>query len=265
MSGHVSHLRRLWLYGFGALALVYLLLPTLIVVPMSFSDTRYLTFPPRGFSLRWYEAYFSSLEWREATYISFLAAVLTAVIATAMGTACAYALAAARLPCPGIVRMLTAAPMIVPAVLIGIGSFFLFAHLGIAKTLTGVVAAHVVLALPLVVITVSAGLRSYDMRQELVARSLGANRIVAFATVTLPQLKLSIASAALFAFITSLDEAVVSLFVGGGDAPTLPRRMFNALRDEIDPTIAAVSTCLLLVSLILVIATQCLGRGERRD
>jgi putative spermidine/putrescine transport system permease protein len=258
----MSGIRGIWLYVFGMLTLVYLVLPTLIVVPMSFSDTRYLTFPPQGFSLRWYRAYFESVEWREATYVSFVAAALTSMIATVLGTACAYALAIGRVPFPGLVRALTAAPMIVPAVLIGIGCFFLFAKLGIAKTLTGLVVAHVVLALPLVVITVTAGLRGYDIRQELVARSLGAGRLMAFLTVTLPQIRVSIATAALFAFITSLDEAVVSLFVGGGDAPTLPRRMFNALRDEIDPTIAAVSTCLLVLSLLLVVATQLLNKGS---
>lgn len=259
-----KRLRDLWLYVFGVLTLVYLLLPTLIVVPMSFSSARYLSFPPQGFSLRWYVAYFSSPEWREATVVSFIAASLTAVIATILGTVCAYALAVARVPFAGVVRALTSAPMIVPAVLIGIGSFFLFSKLGIAKTLTGVVMAHVVLALPLVVITVTAGFRNYDIRQEMVARSLGAMRLIAFFTVTLPQIRLSIASAALFAFVTSLDEAVVSLFVGGGSAPTLPRRMFSALRDEIDPTIAAVSTCLLLVSMLLVLTTQVFGRNKSR-
>lgn len=252
----ISSGRRSWLYITGSLLLVYLLLPTLIVIPMSFSDTRYLTFPPQGFSFRWFAAYFMSPEWREATFISLVAACLTTAIATSFGTACAYALRMSDLPFAKFVMGLTVLPLIIPGVLIGVGSFFLFVQLGIAKTLLGVVIAHVVLALPIVVITIGSGFSQYDVRQEMVARSLGASRSKAFFTITLPQIRASVLSAAVFAFVTSLDEAVVIQFIGGGSAPTLPRRMFSALRDEIDPTITAISTCLILVSLCLVVFSQ---------
>lgn len=260
---HVRPLRRLWLYAFGTLALFLLVLPTLIVIPMSFTPTRVLSFPPQGFSLRWYEAYFLAPDWQDATKISLLAAILTSLVATALGTLTAYALTCARVPYARLIRLLTAAPMIVPAILLAIGCFYVFAQLGLNKTLAGLVIAHTMLALPLVVITVSAGLQNFDLRQEMVARSLGAPRWKAFVTVTLPQIRLSIMSAALFAFVVSLDEAVISLFVGGGDAPTLPRRMFTALRDEIEPTIAAVSTCLILISIAMIALTQWLGRTKK--
>src|SRR5262249_49124881 len=137
-------------------------------------------------------------------------------------------------------------PLVIPAILIAIGIFLFYAQIGLNNTLTGIVLAHSVLAVPLVVITVASSLRSYDMNQEMVARSLGATGLRAFLAVTLPQLRISVLSGALLAFITSLDEVVISMFIAGGDRATLTKRMFNALRDEIDPTIASISTLLIL-------------------
>jgi putative spermidine/putrescine transport system permease protein len=155
-----------------------------------------------------------------------------------------------------------AVPLIVPVILIGIGAFFLYARLGINNTITGLVLAHTVLAIPLVAITVLSGLKTYDMNQELVARSLGASRLRAFLAITMPQIRFSIVSGALFAFITSFDEAVVSFFISGGETSTLTRRMFSALRDQIDPTIAAISTCLIILSAALIALAQSLGRSR---
>ena len=148
-------------------------------------------------------------------------------------------------------------------ILAAIGIFLLYAQLGLNNTLTGIVLAHSVMAIPLVVIVVASGLKSYDMNQEMVARSLGASRPWAFLTVTLPQIRISVISAALLAFITSLDEVVISLFIAGGDMATLTKRMFNALRDEIDPTIAAISTLLILVSIATLTLSQTLQRARR--
>jgi putative spermidine/putrescine transport system permease protein len=147
-------------------------------------------------------------------------------------------------------------PLIIPGILIAIGIFLFYAQLGLNNTLTGIVLAHSVVAIPLVVITVASSLKSYDMNQEMVARSLGASRPWAFLTVTLPQIKISVISGALLAFITSLDEVVISLFIAGGDKATLTKRMFNALRDEIDPTIASISTLLIVVSVLLLGISQ---------
>jgi putative spermidine/putrescine transport system permease protein len=130
--------------------------------------------------------------------------------------------------------------------------------------MTGIVLAHSTMAIPLVVITVASGLKSYDMNQEMVARSLGASRPRAFLTVTLPQIRIPVVTAALLAFITSLDEVTISLFVAGGDYATMTKRMFNALRDEIDPTIAAISTLLVALSVALLAASQFASRGEKR-
>lgn len=256
----ITHLGRLWLYVLGGLVVLFLILPSLLVIPLSFSDSRYLAFPPPGWSTRWYVAYFNALEWREATRTSFVAAILTMIVSTVLGTLAAYSLHTTHSRFTQIVYATFMLPLIIPGILIAIGVFLLFARLGLNNTMTGIVLAHSVMAIPLVVITVASGLKSYDMAQELAARSLGASRIWAFLTVTLPQIKISVVSGALLAFITSLDEVVISLFIAGGDNATLTRRMFNALRDEIDPTIAAISTLLILVSIILLGLTQLMQR-----
>lgn len=256
----IPHSRRLWLYAVGALVLAFLTAPSLIIIPMSFSDSAFLQFPPPEWSLRWYRAYFGSVEWRDATMVSLKAALLTTLLATPVGTAAAYSLHAGQFRLAGAIQALLAVPLIVPVILIGIGAFFLYARLGINNTIAGLVMAHAVLAIPLVTITVLSGLKGYDMNQELVARSLGASRLRAFLFITVPQIRFSIVSGALFAFITSFDEAVVSFFISGGETSTLTRRMFSALRDQIDPTIAAVSTCLIVLTVLLIVLAQLFGR-----
>jgi putative spermidine/putrescine transport system permease protein len=259
-ASHVSHLRRLWLYALCSLTLIFLLGPSVIVMPMSFSSSRYLAFPPPEWSVRWYRAYFESVEWRDATLISFEAAVLTMIVATIMGTAAAYALRLVGGRAARILQVVFALPLMIPVILIAVGIFLFFARIGLNNSVPGLVLAHSALAIPLVVISVGAALRSYDLNQEMVARSLGASRFTAFLTVTLPQIRFAVASGALLAFITSLDEVVIALFIAGGDSATLTRRMFTALRDEIDPTIAAISTLLIVLSVILLGSSQLLQR-----
>jgi putative spermidine/putrescine transport system permease protein len=252
----ITHGRRLWLYVVVGLIFLFLIAPSILVVPLSFSDSRYLQFPPPGWSTRWYQAYFGSLEWREATYVSFAAAILTMIVSTALGTLAAYGLHMLRGTLSKAAYAVFTLPLIIPGILIAIGIFLFYAQLGLNNTLTGIVLAHSVVAIPLVVITVASSLKSYDMNQEMVARSLGASRPWAFLTVTLPQIKISVISGALLAFITSLDEVVISLFIAGGDKATLTKRMFNALRDEIDPTIASISTLLIVISVLLLGVSQ---------
>lgn len=248
----ITHRQRLWLYILVGLICVFLVVPSLIVVPMSFSGSRFLEFPPSSWSLQWYEAYVGSVEWRDATWISFKAAVLTTLVATPVGTLAAYGLHVSNSRYAGLIRVLLTLPIMVPVILIAVGVFFLYAKIGLNNTLTGLVLAHSILAIPFVLITVTAGLRTFDMNQEMVARSLGAGRVRAFLTVTLPQIRFSVISGALFAFITSLDEVVIALFVARGESATLTRRMFAFLRDQVDPTIAAISTILIGISIILL-------------
>lgn len=252
----VTHRQRLWLYGFAVLTLVFLILPTLIVIPMSFSGTPDLEFPPRDLSLRWYQSYFSSTEWMTSTLTSFRVAVLTTIAATTAGTAAAYGIWAGSAVWRSFLLGLFALPMSVPIILVAVGSLFVFARLGLVNTTIGLAFVHTALALPIVVIIVTAGLASYDSNQEQAARSLGATRLRAFFTVTLPQIKASVLSATLFSFFTSFDEVVVSMFISNGPASTLNRRMFNTIRDQVDPTIAAISSCLIGVTVALIVLSQ---------
>lgn len=155
--------------------------------------------------------------------------------------------------------MLLITPMIVPVILIAIGAFYAFGRIGLNNSITGLVLAHTAMAAPLVMILITAALRSYDLNQERVARSLGASRVKAFFLVTLPQIKFSVVTAALLSFLTSFDEVIISIFISGGSNATLTKHMFAALRDFIDPTIAAISTIMVAVSTVLLLTTQFIG------
>ena len=256
----ITHGARLWLYVVAVLVLVFLVVPTLIVIPMSFSGAQYLEFPPREWSLRWYQSYFASNSWMQATATSLKAAVLTALVATPLGTLAAYGLLLSRFRHQKWLTMLLLTPMAVPIILVGIGVFYAYVKLKLVNTLTGLVLAHSMLAVPVVMLVVGAALKTFDLNQERVARSLGASRARAFLLVTLPQIQFSVITGAVLAFLTSFDEIIVALFVSGGENSTLTRNMFNALRDQVDPTIAAISTIIIVVTSLLLVFTQFVGK-----
>lgn len=263
MESYVPTHRRLWLYALGAVILFFLVAPTLIVIPMSFSSSNSLNFPPPGYSLRWYEAFFASEKWRLATSVSVRMAFGAMALATVLGTMAAYGLHVSKHALRGGVYGALALPLMVPSILIAIGTFFAYAALGLLNSITGLILANTMIAIPFVLVTVSAGLKSYDMNQERVARSLGASRVVAFFTVTLPQIKYSVISAALLAFIVAFDEVVVAVFISKGAKATLTQVMFSSLRDEVDPTIAAVSTMLIALATIPPLLLQLIA-GRRK-
>jgi putative spermidine/putrescine transport system permease protein len=257
----ITHGERLWLYVLAGLVLVFLMLPTLIVIPMSFSESQYLEFPPREWSLRWYRNYFNSTAWMQATATSFKAGILTMFVSTIFGTMAAYGLHTARLGFSGLIFGILLTPIIVPVILVGIGVFYVYVKIRLVNSMAGLVLAHSMLAIPIVIMVVSSALKSFDMNQERVARSLGASRIRAFFLITLPQIRFSVVSGAVLAFLTSFDEVIVSLFVSGGQNSTLTRNMFNALRDQIDPTIAAISTLVVILTSVLLAVSQIFGRN----
>ena len=258
----ITHADRLWLYVLVALVLFFLLAPIFVVVPMSFSAGEYLEFPPQEWSLRWYHQYFESPDWRLATWISLRAAVLTMLVATPLGVAAAYGLHVSSSRYARLVQLVLITPLIVPIIILAVGIFYLYVQLGLVNTTVGLVLAHSILAIPFVVITASAGFAGFDMNQEKVARSLGASRFAAFRTVTLPQIRPSVIAGALFAFIVSLDEVVIALFISSGPKSTLTRRMFTGLRDEVDPTIAAISSILIIASVALLVIAQLVSRRK---
>jgi putative spermidine/putrescine transport system permease protein len=244
---------RIALYVISTLVLVYLILPVLIIAPISFSSARFLTFPPPSFSLRWYQQYFANPAWMQATQVTLTVAFLTVLIATPCGVAAAYAISQSKLRIMRVIHMALLLPLVVPIIITAVGVFFVYAKVGLVATLPGLVLANVMLGLPYVVISVLAGMQSFDPAQEMVARSLGMNRLRSFFAVTLPQIKSSVVAGGIFAFISAMDETIVALFISGGQYQPLTKRMFTALRDEIDPTIAAISTLMTAASFMLVL------------
>ena len=261
----ITRAQRLWLYAVTALVMFFLVAPTLLVIPMSFSNSQYLEFPPRDWGALWYERYFESRAWRQATYTSLLAGLWTMALATPLGLAAAYGLHAAGTRWARAAFVVLILPMMIPVILAAVAIFYVYVKINIVNTLTGIVLAHTTLALPLVIIVLAAGLQNFDMNQERVARSLGATRWRAFCAVTLPQIRFSVISAALLAFLTSFDEVIMALFISGSDNSTLTRAMFLSLRDQIDPTIASVSTLMIVLTSAMLLCAQLFGRKKDND
>lgn len=249
-----------------AAVLAFLALPILVIVILSFSSAAYLTFPPPAFGLRWYRDYLGSEQWLAATWLSLSVAASVVVLSTVLGTLAALGLA--RLP--PLLRSLAAAlilsPMIVPVIVVAIGIYYAYSRYGLVGTPVGLVLAHTCLAVPFVVVSVGASLAGFDRRLAQAALSLGATPWGTFRQVTLPLIRSGVLVGALFAFITSFDELIVALFLSGSGAVTLPRRMWDDLRFEIDPTIAAVSTLTIALTALLAamihLARQRSARGS---
>lgn len=252
--------RRPLLYSFAGAVGFFLVAPTLIIVPMSLSSGSRLQFPPPGFSTRWYEHFFQDPRWTSATVDSLQVALLTVVFATALGTVTALGLTRGRYPGRSLAGALVMSPVIVPIVIIAIGLFFVFVRWQIAGTLTGLVLAHTVLAMPLVVVTVGASLATLDRTLEVAAQSLGAGPWQTFRRITLPLIAPGIVAGALFAFVTSWDEVVIAIFLTSPLFRTLPVVMWGQVRTYIDPTIAAVATLLMVVTTVLILVALFFGR-----
>lgn len=240
------------LTGLSMLICLFLILPTVVVAPVSFTTTDYITFPPIGFSTQWYAAFFERPEWWGSLVTSTIAALATTVIATVLCTMVALGLPKLPRRTNRVVSFFFLLPMIVPAIITAVALYQPFSRMGIIATLPGLVLAHTILAMPFVVINISAVVQKLDWRVVDAARSLGASPASAFRRVTLPILAPGIAAGAVFAFLTSFDEVVVSLFISGTGAMPLPVQMWNGIRFEISPIVAAASCLLLAVSCLLL-------------
>jgi len=238
----------------------FLMLPLLVVFPISFSSAAYMQFPPPGLSWQWYERYLDDPQWIDATVRSLYVGVATAILAVVLGVPLAFSLVRGRFPGRWLLDRIALAPLIVPTIILSISVYGLFAKLKLIGEWYGLVIAHTVLALPFVVLVMAAGLRDFDRALEQAAEGLGASRLRTLLKITLPLLRPSLVSAGLLAFISSFDELVVALFLAGPNM-TLPKKMFDNILMEIDPTIAAVSVMqILLVSIVLVLIGR-FGRG----
>jgi mannopine transport system permease protein len=258
---------RAFRIAFGAccaLILLYLLLPTLLVFPISLGGDPYIRFPPRNLTLDWYAAYFNDPEWRAATFFSLKIAVLTAVASTIIGTTASIAMARGSFPGRWLLGVVVLAPLITPHVVVALALYFQFAPLGLVGTTAGFVAAHSVLAVPYVVLMTSAALAGVDPSLEMAALNCGASRWRALWEVTLPLIAPGVAAGALFAFLTSFDETVVSFFISGVDNKTITRKIFEDVDFNLTPVIAAVSVVFVLVTVALMVAVNLTQRGMKR-
>jgi putative spermidine/putrescine transport system permease protein len=254
--------RTLRLAGIGAAA--FLLLPTVFVVPLSLSASSVLEFPPDGLSTRWYGNFFQDRDWTSATMTSLTVGLAVAALATVLGTIAALGLDRLEIRGKTALRVLFLGPMLVPVVVVAVGTYATFARWHLAGTFQGLVIGHTVLALPFVVVTVAAGVQSLDRTLERAAQTLGASPLQTFRRLTLPMLAPSIGVGALFAFMTSWDEIVVSIFLSSPLTRTLPIVTFAQLRTSLDPTIAAVATMLTLLTVLLMVATVLIERRATR-
>jgi ABC-type spermidine/putrescine transport system permease subunit I len=234
------------------LALMFLVLPTLLVIPIGFTSSQFLEFPPPGYSLQWFETYFSSPVWLSATLRSFGVAAATAICATIIGGLAALALARSNSRWGGVVFATFLAPLIVPRIIIAVGLFYLFAQMGLVATDMGLVIGHTVLALPFAFVTITAILKNYDWRLDQAAAVLGANRLL----VTIPLVKGGLVAAFLFAFITSFDELTIAIFISGGIKTTLPKQMWDDMILQLNPTLAAVSVVVFVIVTVLLLLAE---------
>ncbi|WP_021593885.1 MULTISPECIES: ABC transporter permease [Actinomadura] len=248
---------RIWVAGVAVL----LLGPTLVVIPMSFSAGETFRFPPEDWSLRWYASFFSSPEWVGSLLTSIQVALLVAVVATVIGVAAAFGFDRTLWRGRGMVRSMAMAPMIVPGIVTAIAIYGVFLQWRLNGTVPGFVLAHTVLAVPFVVTTVGTSLAGYDRTVETASASLGASRMTTFFRVTLPLVLPGVGSGFVFAFVTSLDEVVVALFLQTPDIRTLPVQMYDSVTLEIDPTIGAAAS-LIVVATTLVLLVPLLVRRQ---
>jgi putative spermidine/putrescine transport system permease protein len=241
---------------YSLVIILLLILPILVVIPIAFTSSQFLEFPPPGYSLDWFRAYLGSELWLTATLRSFLVAFACGILSTALGAMAALALARSNSRWRGAVFAFFLAPMIVPRIVIAVGMFYLFAKIGLVASDIGLVIGHTVLALPFSFIATAAVLKNYDWRLDQAASTLGANRLQAMRFVTVPLIRSGLTAAFLFAFITSFDELTVAIFVSGGVKTTLPKQMWDDMILQLNPTLAAVSVVVFAIVFILLLAAE---------
>ncbi len=241
----------------GWVVLLFLVLPIAVVVPVSFTPERFLSLPGATWSLRHYQALLDDPSWVEALRDSLIVALGATAVAVALGTAAAVGCWRISSRLSEFIRLVMLLPIIVPAVVHALGFYRAWVGFGLIDTHAGLIAAHAMKGMPYVLITVSAALADFDQRLEMAARSLGASPARAMRSVVLPAARPGILAGSAFAFVTSWDELVVTLFITGRGVITLPRRIWDGVQDNISPTVAAVATLLIGVTLL---ATLLLAR-----
>jgi ABC-type spermidine/putrescine transport system permease subunit II len=252
---------RMTLWAFSLSVVGFLLIPILVIIGVSFNKSALFDFPPTEWSLRWYQSLIGSREWREAFWLSLWLAIGVTSVSLLLGVPAAYALARSRFRGRALVSFFLVSPVIVPVIVLALGFYVLFAPLGLIGRPAGLLLAHTVLALPVVIIIVQASFRRVDGSVELAARACGASFFRTFWHVSLPSVRPALFSAGAFAFLTSFDEVVLALFLGGPQAITLPKRIWEAVKFELDPTLTAISSLLVALTIVALLVAEI---GRRR-
>lgn len=264
---HASFEDRLWHYGARVLCygvLLFLILPILIILPISFSAGNMLAFPLPGFSLRWYETIATTPAWLDAARNSLVIGASSTALSMILGTMAAIGLSRARFRFKPLIVALVVSPILIPIVITAVGMYFFFVAIGLVGTYPGLILAHTALSVPFVVVTVMATLDGFDTNLMRAAAGLGAPPLTAFRRVMLPIIFPGIASGGLFAFATSFDEIVVTFFLAAPEQRTLPRQIFSGVREYVSPGIAAVATLLIVFSAVLLTTVELLRRRSER-
>ena len=271
---YLSAPERAWHYGFRILCgciFFFLIFPLVVIVPLSFNAVPFFTFTkemlaldPAGYSLKWYEDFFSNLNWQGAVRNSVIIAFFATLLSTTLGTLAALGLSRPNMPAKTLVMSLLISPMIVPLIISAAGMFFFYSRIGLQGTHLGVILAHAALGTPFVVITVTATLVGFDNSLIRASASLGASPTTTFFKVIVPLILPGVISGALFAFITSFDEVVAVLQLADVRQRTIPRQMFSGIREQISPTILAVATILVIISIALLTVVELLRRRSER-
>ncbi len=299
---YADPLERAWYYTYLAICVLiffFLIVPIIVVIPLSFNAEPYftftkkmLTFDPTGYSTRWYDLLLtfgmnapdaprdsswwadalSNAKWISAAKNSIIIGFFSTILATSLGTIAALGLSKPEMPARRLIMAILISPMIVPIIITATGLFFFYSSIGISHwtifgweiPYLGVVLAHATLGIPFVIITVTATLVGFDHSLTRAAANLGANPRTTFFKIIMPLILPGVISGGLFAFVTSFDEVVVVLFVGGLDEQTIPRQMWNGIREQISPAILSVATILVIISVMLLATIELLRRrGER--
>lgn len=239
----------------------FLIIPSLIIIPASFGNTRDIAFPPKEWSLDLYVAYFTSESWLSATVLSFQLAVLVTIFSITITVPAAYALSRTQFPGKNTLSGFIMAPVIIPTIVFALGLYFYLAEGGLSGTFLGLFLAHSAYVTPFIFVTVSAALNQIDERLEMAMTIMGASRVNILLRIVLPQITPALISAALFAFLISFDEVVLAWFIGGANTETLPVKMYSSIEWETSPILAVVSTILTVLSSIICLLASRFGRG----
>jgi putative spermidine/putrescine transport system permease protein len=271
---YASTLQRIWHYTFRficALIFFFLIFPIMVIIPLSFNSQDFFTFTkemlsfdPAGYSTKHYVDFFTNPDWQGALKNSFMIAPAATILSTAFGTLAAIGLSQPHVPFRATIMATLISPMIVPLIISAAGMYFFYSRVGLQGTYLGVVLAHAALGIPFVIITVTATLVGFDRSLVRASANLGANPVTTFFKVQMPLILPGVISGALFAFITSFDEVVVVLFLGSAGQKTLPWQMFTGLREQISPTILAVATLMVAISIVLLTTLEFLRRRSER-